>query len=386
MSGESNAIDSADFGDVDLSDLRSSLSDVDAEESIGEKDFEDKSESKEEGIEESEDSESIDVKADEKPEEKKEVVKESKEKVLKSIEAMAGNKKLALDPETEISMKIDGKAAKVKLQDLINDHSGKVAYNKKFQDLGEDKKKHSIEKLEFQQESSELVEKAKAFSARAKSGDAMGALEILAELAGVDPLETVKSVKAEMLKLAEKYTKMSEVERKSVDLEDTVRYYQKKNEQASENAKTHQTQAENEKKISAMQKTHGISDEKLVEVYDKVRQAKKGDVSVQDLENHFLDESSQGKASNILSSISPDLSSEGNIKIVSGFMRQNPGISEKILVQMIKDEIGIKEAPVKKSPAKVISDRIRKSSPNIKFKEEQNEEDNDFADFDDVTF
>ena len=394
MSGENDAID---FGDIDLSDLSAADLSEDSESSSSE-DQENESEEQSAGEEENDEISAGDdssIPGPGKAEKEKEKESPSKEKLEKGekapkfIQAEVGGKKIDLDPNAELSIKIDGKSEKVKLQDIVNGHSGKIAYDRKFQELGEDKRKYNLEKLEFEQEQTELLQRAKTFASRAKAGDAMGALEILAELAGADPLQTVKEVKSQMLKLAENYAKMSEDQRKSVDLEDTVRYYQKKSEIASEVTESRKVQQENEAKLQTFQKNHNVSDAQLIEMYDNLRQAKNGEVSVADIEDFHLGKQSSDRASKLLTSISPDLSFEGNVKIVANFIRQNPGVSEKHLAGMIKEEIGFKDPapnPKKSSAQKIVSDRARKNAPNAKYAEEASDDDDDIVSFDQIKF
>lgn len=61
-------------------------------------------------------------------------------KVKKTIKALDGENNLDLNPSVKIPVKIEGKVQQVELQELLNNYSGKVVYDKKFNELSKSKK------------------------------------------------------------------------------------------------------------------------------------------------------------------------------------------------------------------------------------------------------
>jgi hypothetical protein len=384
----SDSADTLDFGDIDISDLGA------PEETFDLKDLNNEEETQESEETSADDKEEVSLKLDSeepsKPAESKETIKIDEEKPSKVIAVSSKGKKLELDPEAEVTHKVDGKPVVFKIKDLLNTKAGEVSYAKKFQELGDEKKNFKAEKSQYETERDELFQKATKFAEKAKSGDPFASLAVLAELAGENPLEFVKNFKSQMIDIAGKYSKLSEPERKAVELEDELRYNKAKLDEYEADSAFRQTLAETEKQVSGFQTKNQLSDEELIEIYDNARQGKPNEaVTVADLEAQFSIRVTQKTATEILSSISPDLSGENNVKIVTSFMRQNPGITKTVLSQMIKDELGLKdpeESKPGKSANKIVSDKIRKNSPNKKFSHSENEEDNDFASFDDIQF
>jgi len=120
-------------------------------------------------------------------EKKEEEEKEEPEAVLKLHKAKLADKEYEIPEEAVFKFKVDGKMKDVTLKDMKTDYSGKVAWDRKFQDLSTEKKTYEADK-------SEVMHLLKGFYDKTQAKDYMGALGILAQAGGLNPVEFLKKL------------------------------------------------------------------------------------------------------------------------------------------------------------------------------------------------
>ena len=147
------------------------------------------------------------VKKEEKKEEKKNEVDAKDEKKIeekaKSDEEKVGDdkaKKLkirmsdglyGIEPDAKVRVKIDGEFQEVPVQELINQFSGKVAYDKKFTEIGNEKKQLEYVKKEVEKTQTFLEETVNEVITRMDDPEKgiSDAMLFLVEKTGKDPFE-----------------------------------------------------------------------------------------------------------------------------------------------------------------------------------------------------
>jgi len=76
----------------------------------------------------------------------------------KKLKVKIGDEYYSLDASGEVTVKIDGKPEKVAIQELINNYSGKTAWDKKFTEIGNEKKVLQQEKQVLESRMTEIKE------------------------------------------------------------------------------------------------------------------------------------------------------------------------------------------------------------------------------------
>jgi len=163
-----------------------------------------------------------------------------------------------LKPEATMTVKVDGKEETVKIQDLVDNYSGKTNWSRKYQQLSEEKKT-------LQETVNQLYDNFVA------KGDAMTGIEVLVEALGGNPLEVRQKVTDTLLKQIDSYANLSPEEREAAKLRDELSYRRKKEE--TEKVKT-QHQAEIQQlqgRLEAVMKTHGLTEEQLAQTYEELK-------------------------------------------------------------------------------------------------------------------
>ena len=91
-----------------------------------------------------EDESTLEAKSDGEEKSEEEIIaeaKEAKEEEIKKLIAKYGEENLEMPANAIFKHKVDGEEVDVELQELLNNYSGKVSYDKKFQEFSTEKKR-----------------------------------------------------------------------------------------------------------------------------------------------------------------------------------------------------------------------------------------------------
>lgn len=258
----------------DLKTLKDSKRDVD-----GKKIEEDKKPAKkdlvvkeEESEEEEEEEEKEESEEDEESEE--EVKGEKKEdKAPKSkIRIRMGGELFNVDSDSTFKVKVDGKMEEVTAQDLINNYSGKTAWDKKFTEIGKEKKTLEFEKSQISAQKQKLTDHVtKALSPlKDPNGNPMDSLLYLVEMSGEDPYTAYRRVMESNLQELGTLLDMTETERE-------LYFHKKKDElhgkvQKQRQAKMIEEQSFSQvlQKIEKLRQAHNVSEDQFVEASEEL--------------------------------------------------------------------------------------------------------------------
>ena len=217
-------------------------------------------ESEEEGFEEEE--EEIQVKKDEE------------KKDSKKLRMRMGEELFNVDSDASFKVKVDGKNEDVPLQELINNYSGKTAWDKKFTEIGKEKKTLEVEKAQVTKQSEELkAHVAKALAPlRTKDGNPMDSLLYLVEMSGDDPYNAYRRIMESNLGELGKLMDMGDVERE-------LYFHKKKDELYSDVAKKRQGKLQEEQtfnqvvqKVDSLRQTYKVTEDAYVDASDELEE------------------------------------------------------------------------------------------------------------------
>lgn len=237
-----------------------------------------KVESLDDESEEEEKDKKKDVKEDKKEEkEEKEEGEETEEEKAEKKEAKKLKLRMAdglygIDSDAKVRVKIDGAFQEVPVQELINNYSGKVAYDKKFSEIGNEKKV-------IEQEKSQLSKKAEFLKSTVdevlthlndETKNPLDALYFLVEKSGHDIYSVYKKMLDANLEEVENLMSMSDVERKAYFLEKKDEF-RTKSEQAR-TAESAKEQAFNQaiQKVDSLRQAHGVSEEQYLQALEQL--------------------------------------------------------------------------------------------------------------------
>lgn len=243
-------------------------------------------------IEKPESNEKVDISAQKSPEAPK-----NGKKVLFSNGESTGE----LDPEIKLKHKVDGKEVEWTLQELLNDKAGHEGHDKRFQAL-------SAEKATFKKERDVIEKYISGFQEIARKGDSMGAMEYLAQMAGISPLEFKKNLRSQVMPEFEKWQQLSDEAKKFKEIEEENSYFKQQRETETQRIQSQKAQQELDSKLRSIQETHGFSDKDLVEAYDVLAEHYKPEQVTLDLVTEFMKErNAVVKAETLLTQVDTEL-------------------------------------------------------------------------------
>jgi len=291
-------------------------------------------------------------------EEAKEEIKEGKEekevKELKAskkqIIAKSGDNEFKLSPTSKIKHKVDGKEVEVELQDLLNNFSGKTAWDKKYSELDGERKSHKKDL--------EVVNNYMNKFAEISQKDRVKGLEFLAEQVGFDPLEYRRGLRQELMSHYETYSGMDENERKYFEQQEELEYLKSNRESEVNNRNRQQAQEDLANSYRKLEQSHGINDSRLGEIAEALQKA-----GVQDLSPEVIIEThnlfvTQDRAYNVLGKVNPEFAADNSkLKMIESLVAGNSSISDDELYQYVSklwgSDVQVAVASVqKKNPPK----------------------------------
>lgn len=232
---------------------------------------EDKDDDSEEDGEEEESEEEVEEEVEEE-EEVKDKKPEEKAKDSKKLRMRMGDELFNIDSEASFKVKVDGKTEEVPIQELINNYSGKTAWDKKFTEIGKEKKTLETEKLQVSRQIEALkthVSKAIA-PLKAKDGNPLDSLLYLVEMSGEDPYNAYRRIMESNLDELGKLYDMTEVERE-------LYFHKKKDELHLGVAKKRQAVVQEEEafnqtlqKVDQLRQTFKVSEDDYVDASEEL--------------------------------------------------------------------------------------------------------------------
>lgn len=300
-----------------------------------------------------------------------EQTQESVEEDIKKILGRQNEEDVELASTTTFRHKVDGEEVDVELQELLNNYSGKVSYDRKYQELAENKKEFETFRTSYDKDIEDIYTVLDNFKTSMQNKDAMGALHHFAAFAGMKPYEfkqeMVRSLAPEVMRMS----KLSEEQLQSERLQAENDYLRLQQESEQAKLQNHQAQQEIVKQIREIQEAHGISDDDFVESYNELKASDyEGVIDAKAIATYHTGKISFSKATNILNEVNPRLAEDDTIvDSLQTVILENPSFDDNDLLEIVNQVYGeFKETTSKtlskKAPAKK-KERVEPPKPKI---------------------
>mgnify|MGYP003329282376 CR=1 FL=1 len=320
-------------------------------------------------------------KSEPKTESDSEEVKSSEEETqeeIKKLIAKYGEENLEMPANAIFKHKVDGEEVDVELQELLNNYSGKVSYDKKFQEFSNEKKEFETSKNQYDKQIKSINNYINNFADKLKNNDALGALAYFAEFSGMKPHEFKRELLNQIAPEVERISTMSPEELKNEELLAQNEYLLKQQESAQEQAHQQQALKELEMEIANVQEAHGISDEAFENAYSELKDSEyEGEINPQAVAEYYMHSQAFSRADDILSSISPQLADQDQVvESLQKVIMENPSFDNDDLKEIVEEVYGdmIKQA------SKTVS---KKAEPKEQTTKEPKKHE-DYVDWDDL--
>tara|TARA_R100000697_G_scaffold123308_1_gene155430 strand:+ start:1114 stop:2289 length:1176 start_codon:yes stop_codon:yes gene_type:complete len=352
--GDANKANLMSFDDLDnLTDDRSDKELLNEAKKVSEEKGEkDKPEPKEQSNAEEK---KVDAEKAEESEEAEEV------KEIKKLLGKFNEEEMEIAAETLFKHKVDGEDVDVSLQDLLNNYSGKVSYDKKFQEFSESKKEFDEYKTTYDKDIDLINGYINDFAEKLKSNDAMGALSYFAEFSGMEPHTFKRQLLDQLAPEIERMSLLSPEQIENERLAQENDYLQK--QQESEANKRQQEQSQNEllSEIKRLQEAHSISDDEFQGAYQELVDGNfDGEITPEIVAEYYVHSAAFSKSEAILDQVNPDL--VNNDQIVESLQKvvvENPSFDDNDLLEIVQEVYGSS----KKQASKAVSKKVAQAAP-----------------------
>lgn len=318
------------------------------------------------------------TKAEGNTEESDAAEEETKEEIKKLI-AKYGEEELEIAANSMFKHKIDGEEVDVELQELLNNYSGKVSYDKKFQEISSDRKDFESYKDKYDAEIKQINSYINDFANKFRQNDALGALEYFAEFAGMKPHEFRRELLNQLTPEMERRSVMTEDQIKAEELAFQNEYLMRQQESVQKQLQEEQSQKELEAEIVSVQEAHGISDEDFENAYNELVDSEyEGKINPAAVAEYHIHSTAYSKADEILGRIDPVLASQDPVvESLQKVIVENPSFDDNDLIEIVQQVYN----DFKKDTSKTVS---KKAITPKRQETKQSQNNENYVDWDDI--
>jgi hypothetical protein len=292
------------------------------------------------------------------------------------------NEEIAVD--TVFKHKVDGEEVDVSLQELLNNYSGKVPYDKRFQELSEEKNDFKSQFDNFTKEKDQVNGYINEFGEKMREGKALEALAFLAEFSGQKPHEFKEQLIDQLVPEVDRLRTLSQDQLSNEKLAAENEYLQKKYESDENIRLAEQSQQEFQNRINSLQETHNIPDEDFNNSYVELKDSNfQGEVTPEVVADYYQHKTAFSLASELVGKVDSTLASNNNIiDTVQKMIYDNPSFTSEDYLELIEKVYG----SVKKDSSQAVSNKILDADTNTKVNSKQKPKDEyeNYLDFEEL--
>lgn len=347
---------------------------------VAEGSVEKKAEENEQLIEGESEGEEIEASSEKAKETIEEQSQEEVEEEIKKILGSYNDENVELAANTLFKHKVDGEEVDVELQELLNNYSGKVSYERKFQELSENRKEFETFRQSYDKDIEDIYTVLTNFKESMQNKDALGALHHFAAFAGMKPYEfkreMVKSLAPEVMRMSS----MSEEQLQYEKLQAENEYLRQQQESEQARSKYQQSQQELISTIKQIQEAHGISDDDFVLAYNELKDSDyQGTIDANTVAMYYNGKVAISKADNILREVNPSLTNdEAIVESLQKVILENPQFDDNDLIEIVSEVYGKVKEDTSKTLSKKVGPKKKEMVQPPKSKKEE------FLDWDDL--
>lgn len=295
--------------------------------------------------------------------EESEASEETLEEEIKKLIAKYGDQETEIAANALFKHKVDGEEVEVELQELLNNYSGKVSYDKKFQEFSNQKKDFDAYKNQYDNEIQQINGYINDFAKKIKDNDAMGALEYFAQFAGMKPYEFRRELLNQITPEISRRANLSPEQIQAEDLAMQNEYLLQQQESAQKQSQAQQAQKELEMEIANVQEAHGMSDEAFNEAYqDLLDSDYDGTITPQSVADYYVHSQAFSRADSILEGISPVLAEQEQIvESLQKVIVENPSFDNDDLKEIVEEVYGDFLKETSKSVSKKVAPKKKQN-------------------------
>jgi hypothetical protein len=200
------------------------------------------------------------------------------------LKFLAGEKAVDLEEDAKVEWKIDGKPTPVTVRELLDNYAGKVAYEKRFQQVANDRKALDLDKRSFSTSQERQKQLVLDMYEKTKAGKTFEAVQSMIEMTGlqVDARQYVKALRDSLIEQARQMAEWSPEQREVFEHKEERDYLAAKYEKLNQLRQREEADRALQSRMTTVAEQNGIPYDEFAQTHEWLRQqvqAHGGDLS-----------------------------------------------------------------------------------------------------------
>jgi hypothetical protein len=274
---------------------------------------------------------------------------------VKSLAFKAGDQNIEVPETATVAVKVDGKLVEVPVTELATNYSGKVAWDKRFSELTNEKRNFATERQKFASTQAKSQSLLNDMHKAITSGDTFGAIASLVSVSGlegkIDPRKFVSELRSAMSEQALRMSQMDETERAQLEAREEYEYTKKQLETLRQQRENEQKEYSTQVEFAKKMQEHSVGTEDLQTAYDYLVNdgAAHGidatKLTPDELLNYALTVREFQTAIGALRDVSPDIAENRQYQDEAvKILRAYPGTTKEQLAEVFREAVGSKRS------------------------------------------
>jgi hypothetical protein len=233
----------------------------------------------------------------------------------KQLKFKVGDKEVDLDETASVEWKVDGKPTPVAIKDLLTNYAGKVAWEKRLNDVALERKQVRTEKETFSGERDRHRSLITDLHKKVGEGKMLEAVSSLVQMTGlkVDPREYVTQLRSKLIEQAQQLAAMSEEDRARHELNEEREYLRAQQQSWQQRLQAEQAKKAFEQRVATVIQKSGMSEDEFAETYGWIKERVAGSggdpnqVTPEYVAEHKATKQAYETARDAIAAVEPDL-------------------------------------------------------------------------------
>jgi len=243
---------------------------------------------------------------------------EEKAPKVKMLKGKVGDEKAEVHPDTQLRIKVDGRRVDVPVQDLINNYSGKVNWDKKYNELNNEKQEFQKENTQYKQELGWLQGHMKEVSEILDDPERspIDALMHIVDSTNRNPVEYQMKLFKHMQAQVENMAEMDEVEPELYWARQKNNYLSQRQESLSAKAKSEQEANAQKARIDQLREAQGVDEAQFMEAHSELAELGFENPTPEQAVNYAVIKPHLDVAENLVKPYEEEMTTEGADKLI----------------------------------------------------------------------
>ncbi len=232
------------------------------------------------------------------------------------LKFLAGEgKAIDLAEDAKVEWKVDGKTTPVTVRELLDNYAGKVAYEKRFQQVANDRRALDADKLSFSSSQEKQKSLVRDMYEKTRAGKTFEAVQSLIEMTGlqVDARDYIKQLRESMIEQARQLAEMTPEQREVYEAKEEREYLKAKYDQLNQLRQTEEAARALQSRMTTVAEQNGIPYDELAQTHEWMKQqvrAQGGDparITPEDAVEHRRNLRAYETARDAIAAVNPEL-------------------------------------------------------------------------------